>query len=132
MTTFFVSRHPGAIVWAKRKDLNIDFVVPHLDPCVVNAGDTVLGTLPLPMVANVCARGARYLHLSVCLPADMRGQELRADQLEALGARLLEYSVQQLGVTRLQPVTPQACQCLEKNQARANFRNQRNEAKDTQ
>lgn len=96
MTTFFISRHPGAVVWAMRQGLHIDRVLPHLDPAEVTAGDTVMGTLPLPLVANVCARGARYLHLSVNLPAELRGQELSADQLEALGASLSEYHAQHI------------------------------------
>lgn len=94
MTTFFISRHPGAVVWAMRQGLHIDRVVPHLDPADVAAGDTVMGTLPVPLAANVCARGARYIHLSVNLPAELRGQELSADQLDALGAALCEYRVQ--------------------------------------
>lgn len=93
MTTFFVSRHPGAVAWVMRQGLHIDHVVAHLDPASVREGDTVLGTLPVPMAANVCARGARYLHLSINLTADLRGQELSADQLEELGATLCEYRV---------------------------------------
>jgi CRISPR-associated protein Csx16 len=93
MTTFFISRHPGAVVWAMRQGLHIDRVRPHLDPAEVRAGDTVLGTLPMPLAANVCARGARYLHLSLNLPAHLRGQELSADHLATLGARLCEYRV---------------------------------------
>ena len=79
-----------------RQGLRIDHVVAHLDPTIVRAGDTVLGTLPLPIAAQVCTRGARYLHLSVSLSADLRGQELSADQLEELGATLCEYRVFQL------------------------------------
>jgi CRISPR-associated protein Csx16 len=110
MTTFFISRHPGAVVWALRQGLAIDRVLPHLDPALVRAGDAVLGTLPLPLAANVCARGARYLHLSVNLPAELRGQELTADHLEALGARLCEYRVEPISVPRDVMSTPQACQ----------------------
>ncbi len=79
-----------------RQGLRIDHVVGHLDPAIVRAGDTILGTLPLPIVAQVCTRGARYLHLSVSLSADLRGQELSADQLQELGATLCEYQVFQL------------------------------------
>ncbi len=96
MTTFFISRHPGAVVWAARQGLYIDHVLPHLDTSLVEAGDTVAGTLPLPLAADVCARGARYLHLAVSLPLALRGQELSADQLSALGAQLCEYKVEPL------------------------------------
>jgi CRISPR-associated protein Csx16 len=97
MTTFFISRHPGAVVWAMRQGMHIDRVLPHLDTDLVQAGDTVAGTLPLPLAADVCARGARYLHLAVSLPLALRGQELSADQLSALGAQLCEYKVEPLG-----------------------------------
>ena len=96
MTTFFISRHPGALVWAKRKGLHIDRFLPHLDPAIVQKGDTVLGTLPIPLAATVCARGARYLHLSVDLPATLRGQELSANELERLQAELVEYHAVQI------------------------------------
>jgi CRISPR-associated protein Csx16 len=96
MTTFFISRHPGAVEWAARQGVHIDRVLPHLDSDLVQAGDTVAGTLPLPLAADVCARGARYLHLAVSLPLALRGQELSADQLSALGAQLSEYKVEPL------------------------------------
>ena len=54
-------------------------------------GDTVIGTLPVNLVARVCARGGRYLHLSLDLPAEARGRELTADELERYGARLEAY-----------------------------------------
>lgn len=90
---YLVSRHPGAIVWCQRQPLAIDAILPHLDPALISAGDQVIGTLPLPMVAEVQRRGARYLHLSVPIPPELRGQELSADQLDKLGASLTEYQV---------------------------------------
>jgi CRISPR-associated protein Csx16 len=93
MTTWFVSRHPGALDWARRQGLAVDRWVPHLQPGDVSPGDTVAGTLPLQLAADVCARGARYLHLRVDLPPQDRGRELDADELERLGARLEPYEV---------------------------------------
>ncbi len=93
MTTWFISRHPGAIEWAERKGLPIDHYVVHADPLQIQPGDTVIGGLPVGLVAAVCARGARYLHLTLDLPAHLRGRELSADQLEQLDARLEEYQV---------------------------------------
>ena len=93
MTTWFVSRHPGAIEWATRHGLAVDRFVHHLDQALVCGGDTVMGSLPVNLAAAVCERGARYLHLSVELPEQLRGKELSADQLDRLGARLEEYQV---------------------------------------
>jgi len=94
MTTFFVSRHPGAAEWAQEQGLVVDLAVAHLDPAEVEAGDVVVGTLPVNLAAEVCARGGRYLHLSLDLPADWRGRELSAADMRACGARLEAYRVQ--------------------------------------
>ena len=94
MTTWFVSRHPGAIEWATRQTLAVDEFVHHLDPALVRGGDTVMGSLPVNLAAAVCERGARYLHLSMELPPDLRGKELTADQLDQLGAKMCEYRLE--------------------------------------
>ena len=94
VTTWFVSRHPGAIEWAARQGLAVDRFVRHLDPVQVQIGDTVMGSLPVHLAAAVCDRGACYLHLSVELPEQLRGHELSTDQLEQLGARMTEYRLE--------------------------------------
>ena len=91
MTTWFVTRHPGAVAWAQRRGLAVDRQLAHLAPEQIAPGDTVIGTLPVNLVARVCARGGRYLHLSLDLPAEARGRELSADELERYGARLEAY-----------------------------------------
>ena len=93
MTTWFVSRHPGALEWAARQGLRIDRFATHLELSDVQPGDTVIGSLPVNLAALVCQRQARFLNLSVQLPFELRGTELSADQLEQLSARLEEYSV---------------------------------------
>ncbi len=94
--TWFVSRHAGAVEWAKRQGLQADILVAHLDVEKVSPGDTVIGTLPVNMAAAVCARGARYLHLSLEVPEGWRGRELTADALEAAGAAFRQYHVKGL------------------------------------
>lgn len=98
MTRYFVSRHPGAIAWARQQGLAVDAFVPHLDPSAVQPGDVVMGTLPITLAAQVCARGGRYLHLSLNLPHEMRGQELSADQLNALQASLRPFHAEALAL----------------------------------
>ena len=93
MTTLFVTRHPGAVEWAARQGLHIDRHVAHLDPASIAPGDSVIGILPVHLAAQLCARGARYLHLSLDLPAAARGRELSADELDAYGARIEGYEV---------------------------------------
>ena len=87
MTTYFISRHAGAQEWAKRQGFNAQ-VVAHFDTSLVSEGDVVLGTLPVHLAADVCARGGKYHHLVLNIPADKRGQELSADDMEELGASL--------------------------------------------
>lgn len=93
MTTYFVTRHPGAIEWAAEQGLAIDRQVAHLDPVQVQAGDTVIGTLPVNLAAQVCAQGARFLSLSLDIPPEWRGRELSAQELRACNARLEGYMV---------------------------------------
>jgi CRISPR-associated protein Csx16 len=94
MTTWFVTRHPGAIAWAARQGIAVDRQVAHLDPADIQPGDTVIGTLPVNLAAQVCARGARFFNLSLDVPPEARGRELSADDLERFGARLEAYDVQ--------------------------------------
>ena len=96
MTTWFVSRHPGALHWMRQHGPAYDQHVPHLDPAQVQPGDAVIGTLPVNLAAHVCARGATYLHLALEMPAQQRGQELSAHELQALGATLQPFHVQPL------------------------------------
>ncbi len=93
MTIYFVSRHPGAVDWIARQGVHIDGVVDHLDPAQLTAGDTVIGTLPVHLAAQVCARNVRYLHLALDLPPALRGAELSADDLQRHGARLTAFAI---------------------------------------
>lgn len=96
MTTFFVTRHSGALIWAHQQGLVVDRVVAHLDPGEVAPGDCVIGSLPVNLAAEVCARGGRYLHLTLDLPARLRGQELDAEAMDRYGARIEEYCVEKI------------------------------------
>ncbi len=93
MTKWFVTRHPGAIEWVRRQNIQIDCWVPHLDVSDVSAGDTVIGTLPVNLAAEVCAKGAIYLNLSLDLPHEWRGRELAVEEMEEAGARLERFHI---------------------------------------
>lgn len=96
MTTYFVTRHPGARDWATAEGLSVDQVIDHLDPASVQPGDTVIGSLPVNLAAAVCARGGAYLHLSLDLPRELRGRDLSAEEMRGCGARLERYLVRRL------------------------------------
>lgn len=82
MTVWFVSRHPGAIDWAKKEcGLNVDRWVTHIRSSDVIATDIVIGTLPIHIAAEICARGAKFYYLTMNLRADQRGRELAMDEM---------------------------------------------------
>lgn len=93
MATYFISRHPGARDWATEEGIDVDAVIDHLDPSIIAPGDILIGSLPVNLAAEVCARGGRYLNLSLDLPAALRGVELTAEQMRDCGARIEEYQV---------------------------------------
>jgi CRISPR-associated protein Csx16 len=95
MTNYFVSRHPGAVDWSRRHRIDAK-AVTHLDVAQIFAGDTVIGTLPIHLAASVCAKGARYLHLTMDLPEEARGRALDADEMDAFGARIEEFYVRKI------------------------------------
>ena len=94
MPTYIVTRHAGALVWLRRH-----FGEPNLralrcaEDAPVRAGDRVVGVLPISWAARICALGAEAHVLTFDVPAELRGQELSADDLDALGARLVRYEV---------------------------------------
>lgn len=99
MTTWLVTRHPGALDWLLAQGFTDVEHVLHLDPMVVAPGDRVIGTLPVHLAGAVCERGARYFNLSLDVPETLRGRELSAAQLETCGARLEEFAIRKLADT---------------------------------
>ena len=96
MTTYFVTRHSGAVAWANHRHVYYDVRLAELDVSRVHAGDTVIGTLPIHLVAEVCERGARYVNLALDVPLHLRGKELSNVQLHELNARLQAFDVRTL------------------------------------
>lgn len=96
MTTWFVSRHPGAIAWIKAQEFTIDRFIDHIDLTLLKAGDRVIGTLPVNVVAQLCESGIEYWHLNLELPFSARGKELNRKELEQYGAHLQRYDVKAL------------------------------------
>lgn len=92
MTTYFVSGHDGAVDWAKRRGIDATYV-KHLVIEDISKGDTVIGTLPVHMAAEICEIGARYFHLILEHTAYSRQKPLTAEVMETLGARIEEYTV---------------------------------------
>ncbi|MDR3214567.1 MAG: CRISPR-associated protein Csx16 [Azoarcus sp.] len=93
MSIYFVSRHPGALEWMRRNGVAFDCHLPHLEIANIRAGDTVIGSLPVNLAAEVYARGAIYRHLSLKVAPQDRGRELSAEELDRYEATLKRYDV---------------------------------------
>lgn len=92
--TLVVTRHAGAVEWLKAKGFEGCEVVSHFAPEMVQADDVVVGILPLNLVAEVNAKGGRFLALDMNVPSELRGVEMTAQLMTELGARLQEYRVE--------------------------------------
>lgn len=99
MTTYFVTRHDGARLWARHHDKlgklphTIDAYVSHLDVTILRRGDVVIGTLPLKEIAALQKAGAKFYSLDIDTPQEYRGQELPGTFMKKFGARLTQYRV---------------------------------------
>lgn len=94
---YLVSRHPAAIDWIQ-KQIPVDKVITHFSIESIEPNDTVIGTLPIHMAAQVCARKARYIHLSIDVPSRWRGKELNLADFERCSPRLEAYLIHFEGV----------------------------------
>lgn len=94
MTVYFITRHPGALEWAKQSNITFDVHATHLFSLErFQAGDKVIGTLPINLIYQLNQAGVRYFHLSLVVPSELRGVELNAKQLVECQASLEEYVV---------------------------------------
>lgn len=94
MTTYFITRHAGALAWVKHCQLHFDVHLEHLtDPSLLQMGDIVIGTLPIQLVYELNTLGVRYICLSLQIPIELRGVELSIEQLKECKASLEEFQV---------------------------------------
>ncbi len=93
MANYFISRHPGAIFWAKEHLSDIDRYEDHLNIDDVQQGDCVYGNLPIQMVAKLCQKGVIFYALELTLPKELRGKELTLDQMNLLSCKVQRFIV---------------------------------------
>ena len=97
MSVYLVSRHKGAVDWMDHIGHPYDVHLTHLtDYQALSAGDTIVGSLPINIVADLNELGVIYQHLSLYIPEHLRGVELTAEQLSALDAKLEQYKVKRI------------------------------------
>jgi CRISPR-associated protein Csx16 len=92
MQTYFISRHAGALAWA-RETLPGAILLDSLDPERIQPGDKVCGILPVDLAAQVCARGARFFALVFDREDWTRGTEMTANEMQRRGAYFVEFVV---------------------------------------
>jgi len=94
--TLIVTRHSGAVAWLEQKGFRGE-VITHLSPEQVSKGDTIVGVLPVHIVAELKEKGAQvFIIVLPQVPSEMRGHELSPEQMDEFGARLLEVEVLKL------------------------------------
>jgi len=99
MTTWFISRHKGAIDWVQQKNIKIDFFITHLNENILfKKGDTVYGSLPVGLIYKLNQQGANYVNIELNVPESYRGKELSYHQLNNFGASLAGYEVKKTSV----------------------------------
>lgn len=91
-TTYFVTRHAGAIQWAEQQNLKNVVQVKHFDASIIKPGDQVVGTLPINLIAEINRYGGHYGHITLKLTESERGKELTASDMERLGAKIEWFS----------------------------------------
>lgn len=97
MTTWFISRHQGAIEWIKQQNIAIDRFETHLNVADIQQGDKVIGTLPIHLAAEICAVGAEFYFLAVNVKPEQRGTELTATELTQQDCTLQPFWVEKRG-----------------------------------
>jgi len=96
MTTWIVTRHPGAIEWLNDIGIIADHTVSDLEISVPQKGDTIVGILPVQHIATLNQRGVRYFHICQNLLPNDRVTELTSDQMRERSAELIEFHCQRL------------------------------------
>jgi len=87
-----ISRHSGAVEWLRRNGIEGE-VVTHVDGPEIIRGKIVVGNLPMHLAAAASRVGIIEMPN---LPAEARGRDLTADEMDKYGARLAWYKVEAL------------------------------------
>lgn len=97
MTTYFITRHTGALDWAQANGVHFDVHLPHLlNVDELQSEDVIIGTLPINIISQINELGVRYIHLSLDIPPQLRGVELTVEQLNECQATLEEFYVKKV------------------------------------
>lgn len=99
--TWIVTRHLAVLPWLGRRgyvtaeDQDVAEIKQHLsveDENRIYRGDTVIGVLPIQIVARLTGRGVTCLLLEMQVPPEARGRELSVEDMESYDARLVRVT----------------------------------------
>jgi CRISPR-associated protein Csx16 len=93
MKTILVTRHQAVLKWIENQGIQVDQHLEHFHPDQAQGGDTLIGNLPIGMVAKLNQMGVSYLHIDINVPQAFRGQELTETQMQEFGASIVAYEV---------------------------------------
>lgn len=103
MTTYLITRHAGAVEWARRRGIAFEHLHHLEDLSRIGPGDRVIGPLPLGRIADIVAAGAYYEAIEMDLPETVRGSELTADEMARHEAHLVRYHVERIATDAVGP-----------------------------
>jgi len=93
----FVNRNDGAKDWAQDHGFEDADVVENFSTDMIEEGDTVIGTLPLHLAADICKKGGNYSALVMDpVPQELRGTSLSSEQMDELNATTQSMRVEVL------------------------------------
>lgn len=94
-----VTSHEGTIKWMAENGVKASkIVMDSFDPSTVKPTDTVIGTLPLHLAAEVIRRGGRYWNFVLDIPRSLRRKkELTAEDIAQCRPRFEEFRISSAG-----------------------------------
>ena len=96
MTSYLITRHSGAIDWAKQQNLKIDKVLSHINEINIerlSSNDKIYGNLPLHIINTLCEKNIEYWNLDLDIPLALRGKDLNLKEMNNCHARIERYTV---------------------------------------
>lgn len=90
----FVSRHKGAYGWFNKHHPKLAENCEYKNHIITEeiAGNIIIGTLPI----NLSVNAEEYWHLTMNIPAEMRGKELTIEDMEALDCKIERYEIKKI------------------------------------
>lgn len=98
MKVLFITRHEGAIHWAKAREakLGITEYLSHLSEETIKSlkeGDVVIGILPIQIIARLNKAGILFYALTIDVPQELRGVELTQEQMALVNCKIQNFTV---------------------------------------